>query len=129
MNRIADLYQKSDTDACVFTRRGDMAELLMVNPSTGASKHIYMYAPVKLLEQKLVPLVNKGYKLCNSINICLADKVINGIETNWVGREQQQWRPTWYRERQMGIDFGSAHREAYAAMSDQDARHYDSYSC
>ena len=81
-NRIADLSQKSDTDACVFTRRGDMAELLMVNPSTGASKHIYMYAPVKLLEQKLVPLVNKGYKLCNSINICLADKVINGIETN-----------------------------------------------
>ena len=43
MNRIADLYQKSDTDACLFTRRGDMAELLMVNPSTGASKHIYMF--------------------------------------------------------------------------------------
>ena len=82
MNRIADLYQKSDTDACLFNQRGDMAELLMVDPSTGASKHIYMYAPVKLLEQKLVPLVNKGYKLCNSINICLADKVINGIETN-----------------------------------------------
>ena len=82
MNRIADLYQKSDTDACIFTRRGDMAELMMVNPSSGASKHIYMYAPVKLLEQKLVPLVNKGYKLCNSINICLADKVINGIDTN-----------------------------------------------
>ena len=45
MNRIADLYQKSDTDACVFNCRGDMAELLMVNPSTGASKHFYMYAP------------------------------------------------------------------------------------
>ena len=82
MNRIADLYQKSDTDACIFTRRGDMAELMMVNPSSGASKHIYMYAPVKLLEQKLVPLVNTGYKLCNSINIWLADKVINGIDTN-----------------------------------------------
>ena len=61
-NRIADLYQKSDTDACVFTRRGDMAELLMVNPSTGASKHIYMYAPVKLLEQSwclwLIKVIN-----------------------------------------------------------------------
>ena len=82
MNRIADLYQKSDTDACIFTRRGDMAELLMVNPSSGASKHIYMYAPLKLLEQKLVPLVNKGYKICDYINLCLADKVINGIEVN-----------------------------------------------
>ena len=82
MTRIADLYQKSDTDACLFTRRGDMAELLMVNPSTGDSKHIYMYAPLRLLEQKLVPLVNKGYKLCDSINCCLADKVINGLEIN-----------------------------------------------
>ena len=82
MNRIADLYQKSDTDACVFTRRGDMAELMMVNPSSGASKHIYMYAPLRLMEQKLVPLVSKGYKLCNSINLCLADKVVNGIEVN-----------------------------------------------
>ena len=82
MNRIADLYQKSDTDACVFTRRGDMAELLMVNPSTGASKHIYMYAPLKLIGQKLVPLVSKGYKLCTSINLCLLDKVVNGIEVN-----------------------------------------------
>tara|TARA_R100000654_G_C2662577_1_gene124886 strand:+ start:602 stop:850 length:249 start_codon:yes stop_codon:yes gene_type:complete len=82
MTRIADLYQKSDTDACLFTRRGDMAELLMVNPSTGDSKHIYMYAPLRLLEQKLVPLVNKGYKLCDSINCCLADKIINGFEVN-----------------------------------------------
>ena len=71
MNRIADLYQKSDTDACIFTRRGDMAELMMVNPSSGASKHIYMYAPVKLLEQKLVPLVNKGYFMQDSISLCL----------------------------------------------------------
>ena len=71
MNRIADLYQKSDTDACLFTRRGDMAELLMVNPSTGDSKHIYMYAPLKMLEKKLVPLVNKGYKLQNSISLSL----------------------------------------------------------
>tara|TARA_R100001460_G_scaffold106819_1_gene154762 strand:- start:39 stop:287 length:249 start_codon:yes stop_codon:yes gene_type:complete len=82
MTRIADLYQKSDTDACLFTRRGDMAELLMVNPSTGDSKHIYMYAPLRLLEQKLVPLVNKGYKLCDSINCCLADKIINGFEVS-----------------------------------------------
>ena len=71
MNRIADLYQKSDTDACIFTRRGDMAELMMVNPSSGASKHIYMYAPLKMLEKKLVPLVSKGYKLQNSISLSL----------------------------------------------------------
>ena len=71
MNRIADLYQKSDTDACLFTRCGDMAELLMVDPSTGASKHIYMYAPLKMMEKKLVPLVNKGYKLQNSISLSL----------------------------------------------------------
>ena len=66
------LLQKSDTDACIFTRRGDMAELIMVDPSTGASKHIYMYAPLKLLEQKRVPLVNKGYFMQDSINLCLA---------------------------------------------------------
>ena len=52
MNRIADLYQKSATDACLFTRCGDMAELLMVDPSTGASKDIYMYAPLKMMEKK-----------------------------------------------------------------------------
>ena len=81
MNRIADLYQKSDTDACLFTRCGDMAELLMVDPSTGASKHIYMYAPLKMIEKKLVPLVNKGYKLQNCIDLCLGKDL---YECNYV---------------------------------------------
>ena len=71
MNRIADLYQKSDTDACVFTRRGDMAELLMVNPSTGASKHIVLYAPLKVLQKKKEQLINKGYFMQDSINLSL----------------------------------------------------------
>ena len=71
MNRIAWLYQKSDTDACLFTERGDMAELLMVNPSTGASKHIYMYAPLVQLNKKRRELVNKGYFMQDSISLCL----------------------------------------------------------
>ena len=71
MNRIADLYQKSDTDACIFTRRGDMAELLMVNPSTGASKHIVLYAPLKLIKKKREQLINKGYFMQDSINLSL----------------------------------------------------------
>ena len=81
MNRIADLYQKSATDACLFTRCGDMAELLMVDPSTGASKDIQMYAPLKMMEKKLVPLVNKGYKLQNCIDLCLGKDL---YECNYV---------------------------------------------
>ena len=81
-NRVAYLYKKSDTDGVLFTHKRDMAELIMVDPSTGASKHIYMYAPLKLIGQKLAPLVSKGYKLCTSINLCLLDKVVNGIEVN-----------------------------------------------
>ena len=79
---VSHLYQKSATDGVLFNQRDDFGELINVDPSTGASKHIYMYAPLKMIEKKLVPLVNKGYKLCDSINLCLADKVINGIETN-----------------------------------------------
>ena len=71
MNRIAWLYQKSDTDACLFTERGDMAELLMVNPSTGASKHIVLYAPLKVLQKKKEQLINKGYFMQDSINLSL----------------------------------------------------------
>jgi len=68
---VSYLYQKSDTDACLFTRRGDMAELLMVNPSTGASKHIVLYAPLKLIKKKKEQLINKGYFMQDSINLNL----------------------------------------------------------
>ena len=81
MNRIADLYQKSDTDGVLFTHKRDMSELIMVDPSTGASKHIYMYAPLKMIEKKLVPLVNKGYKLQNCIDLCLGKDL---YECNYV---------------------------------------------
>ena len=68
---VSHLYQKSDTDACIFTRRGDMAELMMVNPSSGASKHIYMYAPLVQLNKKRRELVNKGYFMQDSISLNL----------------------------------------------------------
>ena len=82
MNRTAWLYQKSDTDACLFTERGDMAELLMVNPSTGASKEIYMYAPLKLLNKKKKQLVSKGYFMQNSISLCLGKDLYDCLYVN-----------------------------------------------
>ena len=48
-----------------------MAELMMVNPSNGASKHIVLYAPLKVLQKKKEQLINKGYFMQDSINLSL----------------------------------------------------------
>ena len=45
--------KKSERDGILYSRRDTMAELVMVDPFTGASKYIYTVAPIKLMKQKL----------------------------------------------------------------------------
>ena len=68
---VSHLYQKSATDGVLFNQRDDFGELINVDPSTGASKHIYMYAPLVQLNKKRRELVNKGYFMQDSINLSL----------------------------------------------------------
>tara|TARA_B000000557_G_scaffold167490_1_gene136084 strand:- start:347 stop:577 length:231 start_codon:yes stop_codon:yes gene_type:complete len=65
------LYQKSARDACLLNIRNDFAELIMVDPVTGNSKHIYLHAPLKLINKKVEELKQKGYKELDSINLSL----------------------------------------------------------
>ena len=68
---VSHLYQKSDTDGVLFNQRNDFGELINVNPSTGASKHIVLYAPLRVLKKKREQLINKGYFMQDSINLSL----------------------------------------------------------
>ena len=70
---VSHLYQKSATDAVLFNQRDDFGELINVDPSTGASKHIVLYAPLKVLQKKKEQLINKGYFMQDSINLSLKD--------------------------------------------------------
>ena len=65
------LYQKSARDACLLNIRNDFAELIMVDPVSGNSKHIYLHAPLKLINKKVEELKQKGYKELDSINLSL----------------------------------------------------------
>ncbi len=65
------LYQKSARDACLLNIRNDFAELIMVDPVSGNSKHIYLHAPLKLINKKVEQLKQKGYKELDSINLSL----------------------------------------------------------
>ena len=67
------LYQKSARDACLLNIRNDFAELIMVDPVSGNSKHIYSHAPLKLINKKVEELKQKGYKELDSINLSLRD--------------------------------------------------------
>ena len=68
---VSYLYQKSNTDAVLFNQRDDFGELINIDPSTGASKHIVLYAPLKLIKKKREQLINKGYFMQDSINLNL----------------------------------------------------------
>jgi hypothetical protein len=68
---VSHLYQKSATDGVLFNQRDDFGELINVNPSTGASKHIVLYAPLKLIKKRKEQLINKGYFMQDSINLNL----------------------------------------------------------
>ena len=82
LQRVTDLYQKSERDGILYSRRDTMAELVMVDPFTGASKHIYTVAPIKLMGQKLKAIQAEGYKLHDSINLCLNRVAIDGPEAS-----------------------------------------------
>ena len=68
---VSHLYQKSATDGGLFNQRDDFGELINVDPSTGASKHIVLYAPLKVLQKKKEQLINKGYFMQDSISLNL----------------------------------------------------------
>ena len=70
---VSHLYQKSATDGVLFNQRDDFGELINVDPSTGASKHIVLHAPLKVLQKKKEQLINKGYFMQDSINLSLKD--------------------------------------------------------
>ena len=80
LQRVTDLYQKSERDGILYSRRDTMAELVMVDPLTGASKYIYTVAPIKLMGQKLKAIQAEGYKLHDSINLSLNRVAIDGPE-------------------------------------------------
>ena len=71
LQRVTDLYQKSERDGILYSRRDTMAELVMVDPFTGASKHIYTVAPIKLIGQKLKAIQAEGYKELDHIALSL----------------------------------------------------------
>ena len=82
LQRVTDLYQKSERDGILYSRRDTMAELVMVDPLTGASKYIWMVAPIEMMSQKLKAIHNEGYKLHDSINLCLNKVAIDGPEAS-----------------------------------------------
>ena len=82
LQRVTDLYQKSERDGILYSRRDTMAELVMVDPLIGASKYIWMVAPIEMMSQKLKAIHNEGYKLHDSINLCLNKVAIDGPEAS-----------------------------------------------
>ena len=82
LQRVTDLYQKSERDGILYSRRDTMAELVMVDPLIGASKYIWMVAPIEMMSHKLKAIHNEGYKLHDSINLCLNKVVIDGPEAS-----------------------------------------------
>ena len=82
LQRVTDLYQKSERDGILYSRRDTMAELVMVDPLIGASKYIWMVAPIEVMSQKLKAIHNEGYKLHDSINLCLNKVAIDGPEAS-----------------------------------------------
>ena len=76
------LYQKSARDACLLNIRNDFAELIMVDPLTGACKHVYTVAPINLMKKKLKAIEAEGYRLLDSINLCLNKVAIDGPEAS-----------------------------------------------
>ena len=82
LQRVTDLYQKSERDGILYSRRDTMAELVMVDPLTGASKYIWMVAPIEMMSQKLKAIHDEGYKLHDSINLCLNKVAIDGPEAS-----------------------------------------------
>ncbi len=65
---VSHLYQKSATDGVLFNQRDDFGELINVDPSTGASKHIVLYAPLKVLQKKKEQLIDRDIS-CNEKRI------------------------------------------------------------
>ena len=82
LQRVTDLYQKSERDGILYSRRDTMAELVMVDPLIGASKYIWMVAPIEMMSQKLKAIHDEGYKLHDSINLCLNKVAIDGPEAS-----------------------------------------------
>ena len=82
LQRVTDLYQKSERDGILYSRRDTMAELVMVDPLIGASKYIWMVAPIEVMSQKLKAIHDEGYKLHDSINLCLNKVAIDGPEAS-----------------------------------------------
>ena len=82
LQRVTDLYQRSERDGILYSRRDTMAELVMVDPLTGASKYIFTVAPIKLMEKKLKAIEAEGYTLLDTINLCLNKVAIDGPEAS-----------------------------------------------
>ena len=82
LQRVTDLYQKSERDGILYSRRDTMAELVMVDPLTGACKHVYTVAPINLMKKKLKAIEAEGYRLLDSINLCLNKVAIDGPEAS-----------------------------------------------
>ena len=82
LQRVTDLYQKSERDGILYSRRDTMAELVMVDPLIGASKYIWMVAPIEMMSHKLKAIQAEGYKLHDSINLCLNKVAIDGPEAS-----------------------------------------------
>ena len=80
LQRVTDLYQRSERDGILYSRRDTMAELVMVDPLTGASKYVFTVAPINLMEKKLKAIEAEGYTLLDTVNLCLNKVAIDGPE-------------------------------------------------